>query len=139
MLCTFFYYCMIMQFCKRACAMGQQHPMALSCRGFALQCFIFTMYTVSAIYHTFVRKRPHYGISAHPPLWLNFLLRSKVYSNMCPYVHVYVAALEHACAIIIKWAWLRSLAVHNHSLRLKHCIRRTRLSSMAIWQVIFQS
>ena len=46
-----------------------------------------------------------------PQFWLNFLLRSKVYSNMRPYV----AALEHACAITIKWAWLRSLAVHDRS------------------------
>ena len=49
------------------------------------------------------RPIPHFG--------LNFLLRSKVYSNMS----LYVAALEHACMITIKWAWLRSLAVHNHS------------------------
>ena len=46
-----------------------------------------------------------------PQFWLSFLLRSKVYSNMRPYV----AALEHACAITIKWAWLRSLAVHDRS------------------------
>ena len=46
---------------------------------------------------------PHFG--------LNFLLRSKVYSNM----HPYVAALEHACAITIKWAWLRLLAMHDRS------------------------
>ena len=69
-------------------------------------------------YHTYTvpsRKRAHYRLSAHPPLWahfgLTFLLRSKVYSNMRPYV----AALEHACAISIKWAWLRSLAVHGRS------------------------
>ena len=49
------------------------------------------------------RPTPHFG--------LNFLLRSKVYSNMRPYV----AVLEHACAITIKWAWLRSVAVHNYS------------------------
>ena len=46
---------------------------------------------------------PHFGF--------NFLLRSKVYSNMRPYV----AVLEHACTISIKWAWLRSLAVHGRS------------------------
>ena len=40
------------------------------------------------------RKRAHYEMSAHPPLWLNFLLRSSAYSNMCPCVHV--AALESA-------------------------------------------
>ena len=56
------------------------------------------------------RPTPHFG--------LNFLLRSKVYSNMRPYV----AALEHACASTIKWAWLRSLAVHDRSLRLKRGI-----------------
>ena len=38
------------------------------------------------------QKRAHYGISAHPHFVLNFLLRSSVYSNMCPCV----AALENA-------------------------------------------
>ena len=27
----------------------------------------------------------------------------------------YVATLEHACTITIKWAWLRSLALHDRS------------------------
>ena len=49
------------------------------------------------------RPTPHFG--------LNFLLRSKVNSNM----HPYVAALEHAFAFTIKWAWLRSLSVHDRS------------------------
>ena len=30
-------------------------------------------------------------------------------------MHPYVAALEHACVITIKWAWLRSLAMHDRS------------------------
>ena len=46
-----------------------------------------------------------------PQFWLSFLLRSKVYSNIRPYV----AAPEHACASTTKWAWLRSLAVHDRS------------------------
>ena len=54
-----------------------------------------------------------------PQFWLNFLLRSKVYSNMRPYV----ATLEHACAITIKWARLRSLAVHDHSFKAEIGIR----------------
>ena len=54
-------------------------------------------------------------------------------------MHPYVATLEYACAITIKWAWLRSLAVHDRSVGLKRGIRRTRLSAMAVWQVIFQS
>ena len=54
------------------------------------------------------RKRAHYGISPPPT---RFLLRSKVYSNMRPYV----AALEYTYVITIKWAWLRSLAVHDCS------------------------
>ena len=51
------------------------------------------------------RPTPHFG--------LNFLLRSKVYYNM----HPYVATLEHTCAITIKWAyaWLSLLAMHDHS------------------------
>ena len=49
------------------------------------------------------RPTPHFG--------LNFLLMSKVYSNMRPYV----AAPEHACAITIKGVWLRSLDVHDRS------------------------
>ena len=39
----------------------------------------------------------------------------------------------------IKWAWLRSLAVHDHSFVLKRGIRLTRLSSAAVWQVTYQS
>jgi hypothetical protein len=31
-----------------------------------------------------LRKKAHYGMSAHPHVWLNFLLRSNVYSNMRP-------------------------------------------------------
>ena len=41
------------------------------------------------------RKRAHYGMSTHPPLWAqlyDFLLRSNVYLNMRPCV----AALENA-------------------------------------------
>ena len=76
-----------------------------------LQCTLFPQYTVPSR-----EKGPTTEYQPIPHFGFNFLLRSKVSSNMCPYVHVYVAALEHACAIIIKWAWLRSLAVHNHSL-----------------------
>ena len=89
----------------------------------------YAPYTVSS------RKRAHYGMLTHPPppqFWLNFLLRSKVYSNMRPYV----ATLEHACAITIKWAWLRSLAVHDHSFEAE---TRHKTSCTAIWQVIFRS
>ena len=70
---------------------------------------------------------PHFG--------LNFLLSSKVYSDMCPYL----AALEYACVITIKWAWLRLQTVHNHFLVLKHSIRLPRLSSTAVWPAIFLS
>ena len=38
------------------------------------------------------RKRAHYGMSAHPPIWVQFLRRSNVYSNIRPCV----AALENA-------------------------------------------
>ena len=40
-------------------------------------------------YYRTLRKRAHYGRSAHPPppnFGLNFLLRSNIYSNMCPCV-----------------------------------------------------
>ena len=53
------------------------------------------------------RPTPHFG--------LNFLLRCKVYSNMRPYV----SAMEHTCAITIKWAWLKLLAVQGRSFELK--------------------
>ena len=82
-------------------------------------------------------KGPTMKYRPTPDLGLNFLLRSKVYSNNI--MRPYVAALEHACAITIKWAWLRSLAVHDRSLRLKCGIRWTRLSSTAVWQIIFWS
>jgi hypothetical protein len=51
---------------------------------------------------------------------LNFQLRSKVYSNMHPYMymHMYVAALEHAYAVIITWVWLRFLLKHGLVLQL---------------------
>jgi hypothetical protein len=39
----------------------------------------------------------------------------------------------------IKWVWLRSLAVHDRSFVLKHGKRRTWLSSVAVWQVIYRS
>ena len=32
--------------------------------------------------------------------------------------------------------WLQLLAMHDHSFVLKHGIRLTRLSSVAVWQVI---
>ena len=68
-------------------------------------------------YRTFAKKGPLWNIPPPPPppppphFGLNFMLRSNVYSNMRPYV----AALEHACALTIKWAWLRSIAVHDRS------------------------
>ena len=71
------------------------------------------------------RPTPHFG--------LNFLLRSKVYSNM----HLYVSAMERTCATTIKWAWLRLLAVQGHSLRLKRGKKWIRLGSTTGWQVIF--
>ena len=37
----------------------------------------------------------------------------------------------------IKWEWLQSLAVHNHSFVLKHGRKLARLSFIAVWQVTY--
>jgi hypothetical protein len=60
-----------------------------------------------------------------PHCGLNFLLGP----SMRPYVP--------ARAVTIKWAWLRSLAMHDRSFVLKCGIKLTRLSSIAIWYVTF--
>ena len=92
------------------------------CDGRTIYIYIYTLYLREKGPTTEYRPTPHFGLS--------FLLRSKVYSNMRPYV----AALKHACTITIKWAWLRSLAVHDRSFEAE---TRHKPSSTAVWQVIF--
>ena len=37
----------------------------------------------------------------------------------------------------IKWVWLQSLAMHDHSFVLKRGIKLARLSFTAVWQVTY--
>ncbi len=66
--------------------------------------YVYILYLREKGPTTEYRPTPHFG--------LNFLLRSKDYSNMRPYV----SAMEHTCAITIKLAWLRSIAVQVRSI-----------------------